>query len=134
MEGKATISNPKTGKSYNRPIETDNFIGKKLGETVSGSEVGLDGYELQFVGGSDNAGFPMRHDIPGHERAQPLLTGGVGIKLKRKGLRIRKTVMGREVGHKTAQLNFKIIKEGPKSIEESFGIETKEEAAPQASE
>ncbi len=128
-EGKFTISNPKNGKSYTKALETDTFVGKKLGEKISGDEVGLPGYELQITGGSDNAGFPMREDIPGHGRSQPLLTKGVGIHISRKGMRKRKTVMGREIGPTTAQINLKVLKEGPKSIEENYGIQPKEAAS-----
>lgn len=124
-EIKFTIST-KTGKSYNKAIDTDSFNGKKIGEKVSGDDVGLPGYELQITGGSDTAGFPMRPDVLGHGRAKPLLTGGVGIHLKRKGMRKRKTVIGREINNTFAQINLKVVKEGSKSIEENFGIAPKE--------
>ncbi len=120
-EIKFTISN-KTGKSYNKAVDTDSFVGKKIGEKVAGDEIGLPGYELQITGGSDNAGFPMRPDILGHGRSQPLLTRGVGIHLSRKGMRKRKTVIGREINNTFAQINLKVVKEGSKSIEENFGI------------
>ncbi|MEK6940411.1 MAG: 30S ribosomal protein S6e [Nanoarchaeota archaeon] len=135
-EIKFNISNPKTGKSYKRTIETNEFLGKQMNNTINGELLELPGYELQITGGSDNSGFPMRADIPGSKRIKALLSGGTGIHLKMKGLRKRKSVTGREIGSSIAQINLKIIKAGPKSIEENYGIEPKvtEEKPVQAEE
>ena len=58
-EIKCVINDVKSGKSYTKPVEDHVVIGRKIGEKVAGSVVGLSGYELEITGGSDSAGFPM---------------------------------------------------------------------------
>lgn len=125
-EFKITINDPKTGKSYNKVLETDIFKRKKLHEKITGDALGLKGYELEITGGSDTSGCPMRFDIEGTAKRRALLTGGVGVVIPRHGARIRKTVRGNEISLDTAQVNLKVVKEGGKKIEEIFGA--KEEA------
>jgi len=120
-EFKVTINDPKTGKSYNKVLETNVFKGKKLHSKVSGDSIGLKGYELEITGGSDTSGFPMRADIQGSTKKRPMLTGGIGVTIPRKGARIRKTVRGNEISLETAQVNLKIIKYGAKKVEDLFG-------------
>lgn len=127
-ELKIVVSDPKTGKSYQKVIADNAFAGKKLKQKVRGDELGLglEGYELEITGGSDDAGFPMREDIEGTVRKRALLTGGVGIKSKTRshkeqGIRIRKSVAANTVHHKTAQVNLKILTYGAKPVEEVLG-------------
>ncbi|MDP2907084.1 MAG: 30S ribosomal protein S6e [Nanoarchaeota archaeon] len=127
-EFKITISDPKTGKSYNKVLDTDIFKRKKIREKVLGDALGLKGYELEITGGSDTSGFAMRYDIEGTAKKKALLTGGVGVTITRKGSRMRKTVRGNEISLETAQVNLKIVKYGTKPVEEIFG--TKKEEAP----
>ena len=129
MEFKFVISDPKSGKSFSRAVNDDSFIGKKIGDLVSGSSLGLTGYELKITGGSDNAGFPMRQDISGSGRKKMLLKkGDTGINIKEKGVIYRKLVVGNAIGQNTAQVNLMVTKHGSKSIEELFGIQPKEES------
>jgi len=109
------------GKSYQKSIE-NKLIGKKIGDKISGDIIGLKGYELEITGGSDNAGFPMRSDVPGMGRKRILLAKkGVGLrKLKRKGARIRKTVRGNTIGDNIAQINLKVLKVGKDELEKIF--------------
>ena len=123
------MNDPKTGKSYSKKLEAD-LSGRKIGEKISGNELGLGDFEFQITGGSDTAGFPMRKDIPSVVRKSALLSSGPGVKIKRKGLRVRKTVRGDTVGNITAQVNLKIIKSGKDSIERVLGIEPKKEEQP----
>ncbi len=120
-EIKLTINDPKTGKSYKHITEGSSLRGKKLKEKISGDLIGLKGYELEITGGSDKAGFPMRFDLPGPQRKKILLTKGPGVKLKRKGIRKRKTVAGNEISKDTVQVNLKILKVGAKKIEDILG-------------
>ena len=62
------ISDPKTRKAYSKKIETTPFIGKKLGQEVDLSEIGLNGYKGILTGGSDKTGTPMRISFPGTAR------------------------------------------------------------------
>ena len=82
-EIKVTISDPKTGKSYNKVLTDNLFLNRKLGESINGNIVGLDGYELKITGGSDNAGIPMRKEIPGIVKKKPMLSGGTGFHPKK---------------------------------------------------
>src|SRR3989338_592405 len=122
---KLTISDTKTGKSVKKDItdaEAEAFTGKDINETVSGDSVGFPGYEFQITGGSDYAGFPMRHGIVGAGRKRILTYKGVGYSGKdrwsktQKGLRTKVTVAGQKVQSRTVQLNLKVTKQGPVNI------------------
>ncbi len=122
------INDVKTGKSYQKALDTSDFEGKEVGEKIKGELLGLDGYELEITGGSDYAGFPMRKDISGTSRKRALLTKGVGMKkIEKKGIRKRKTVCGNRIHDKIVQVNLKVLKEGSKKLEEIF---KKEEEKP----
>ena len=121
VEVRFVINDTKNGKTFQNGLEDETLVGKKMGETVSGDFLGLEGYELQIRGGSDFAGFPMRADIDGPIRKKALLGSGVGVKVDRKGMKKRKTVCGNQVTVNTAQLNLMVKKYGPKSLEDIFG-------------
>ncbi|MEA3378813.1 MAG: 30S ribosomal protein S6e [Nanoarchaeota archaeon] len=121
-EIKCVINDVKKGKSFHKTLPENVFIGMKLGEIVKGDLLGLNGYEVEIAGGSDNSGFPMRKDLIGTSRKKVLLTKGPGIKLKRKGERSRKSIRGNTIDIDTAQINLKIVKYGSKSIEELLGL------------
>src|SRR3989338_2195265 len=121
------INDTKTGKSYQKALEDESLVGKRIGETIVGDFLGLEGYELQIRGGSDFAGFPMRNDIEGPIRKKALLGSGVGVKIDRKGMKKRKTVCGNQVTIKTAQLNLSIKKYGPNPLDDIFGKDAKAE-------
>ncbi|MFC1728521.1 30S ribosomal protein S6e [Nanoarchaeota archaeon] len=115
VEFKLVISDPKSGKSVQKEAKEDTakrFLGAKLGEIIKGEVIDLAGYEFEITGGSDDSGFPMRKDIPGAGRAQILSTSTVGLKIRRKGMRKRKTVVGNTISSKTAQINLKVTKQG----------------------
>ena len=135
VEFKLTISNPKAKRSYKKVIwepETSIFIGKKINDTIK--EVSsLKGYEFIITGGSDKQGFPMRPDLPSASRKKLLMTSGPGVKIKRKGMKRRKTVVGNTINANISQINLKVSKSGSKSIEEILGIK-KEEVKEEKSE
>lgn len=118
---KIVINDVKTGKSYKKELgegEETAFFGKKLGETIQGELLGMPGYEFEFAGGSDNAGFPMRKDVPGVGHKKILTVKSVGVKnVNRAGMRIRKTVTGNTIDYRTAQLNLKVLKYGAEPLE-----------------
>lgn len=126
-EIKFVIGDPKTGKSYQKVLETEEVEGKKVSEKVSGDFLGLEGYELQITGGSDNAGFPMRKEIEGVGRKKGYFSGGVGVKIKRAGMKKRKTVCCNTITTDIVQINLKVIKAGSKSLEELFAPPKAEE-------
>jgi len=110
----------KTGKCYQREVkepESNVFIAKKIGDKILGDSFGLKGYEFEITGGSDNAGFPMRWDVPGAIRKRILAVEGVGIRRKRHGQKQRKTVFGNTISSKIIQINLKVLKEGKEKLD-----------------
>ncbi len=102
-------------------VEEENpeqILGTKIGETFSGSIIGLDGYELEVRGGSDMDGFPMRKSVDGTERERMLLEDGSGIQGAEDGVKRRKSVRGNTVSNQIQQLNTKVVESGEKSVEE----------------
>lgn len=128
------ISDPKTGKTYQKALEELHFQGKKIGETVPGSQLGLVGYDLQITGGSDLAGFPLIKHLEGPGRKSLMLSRSKGASGLRKDVTIRKTVVGNTISLTTAQVNLKVMKPGTKSVPELLGIQPKEEVKPAAAE
>jgi len=121
MEFKIVISDPKTGKSYQKVVDSEVLIGKKLGEKLEGNLVGLNNFEFTITGGSDKAGFPMRRDIEIQGRKKILSGNSVGIKVKEKGIRIRKSVRGGIISNQTAQINLKVEKHGSENLDALLG-------------
>ncbi len=122
METKIVVSDPKTGKSYQKVVDGSRLIGKKIGEGVQGKSVGFGDYEFMITGGSDDAGFPMRKDLEGNLKKRIMIGKSVGLReAKDKGFKKRKSVRGNTVSEKTAQVNMKIMKYGSKTPEEVFG-------------
>lgn len=123
------ISNSKTAKAYSHKTEKPVFLGKKIGEEVDLTEIGLEGYKGLIKGGSDKNGFPMKPTLPGTGRKKIFIASGVGFRPKRKGIRVRKTVRGNIVAEDIHQLNIAITEEGAKPLEEIFKKEAKAEKA-----
>ncbi len=124
MEFKVVISDPGTGRAYQRVVSGANankLVGKKVGDVINGTLVELPpDYELQITGGSDRDGIPIRPDIPGSGRKKILLSGGVGFNPREKGLRRRKLVRGRAISRDIVQINMKVITSGKIPLEEFF--------------
>ncbi|MFC1774689.1 30S ribosomal protein S6e [Nanoarchaeota archaeon] len=117
----------KEGKCLQKEIQEPQssiFLGKRIGQKVEGKDIGLEGYEFEITGGSDNCGFPMRKEIPGTLRKKIFAIKGVGLRRKGKGIRVRKTVCGNTIHEKTVQINLKILKEGKQKL---FEKEVKKE-------
>ena len=116
---KIIVGDPETGKSQSLEIEGARavpLIGRKLGEVIDGSAVGMGGRKLRITGGSDKDGFPMRPNVHGGVRTGVVLSEGVGFHPSRKGERRRKTLRGNVITEEIVQINMKII-EKPKKVE-----------------
>jgi len=133
-EFKIVISDPKSRKAYQKEVDqaASGFLGKKIGEKVSASSLGLEGYSLEVTGGSDKDGFPMRSDVGGSARKRILIAQPPGFHPKKKGQRKRKSICGNTVSATTTQINTKVVEYGKKSIEELLG--KKEEKKGEAKE
>lgn len=114
------------GKSYQKTCLNE-FVGKKIGDKIDGSVIGLKGYELEITGGSDKCGFPMRKGIEIPGRKKGFFGKGVGVrkKIDRKGKKIRKTVCGSIVSEDIVQLNLKVLKKGPEDLDKLMPKEEK---------
>ncbi len=114
VEFKLTIGDPKTKKCFQRTVSENaakSLIGLKIGDTVKGESINLEGYEFLITGGSDFCGFPMRKGILG-VRKRILAQGGVGFRKSVRGIRKRKTVCGETINDKISQINLKVLKHG----------------------
>lgn len=117
------------GKTYKVETESENLVGKKIGEKVNGEEIdeNLKSYELEIRGTSDLSGIPGFKGLDGPGYHRRLLTLGPGMKDRRKGMRLRKTNRGEEISLKTHQVNMIVVKEGGKKFEELVKKEEKSE-------
>ena len=109
---KVIVSDPKTGTSKAVELEGARavpFIGKRIGEEIDGSVVGLSNVRLKITGGSDIAGFPMRPDVHGGVRSRIIVGGGVGFKPRRRGERRRRTLHGNVITEDIVQINVKMV-------------------------
>lgn len=116
---KIILSNPETGKSQIVELEGSRavpLVGRRLGEIIDGTAVGLGGHKVRITGGSDKDGFPMRPDIHGGVKTRVIITKGVGFHSSRRGERRRKTLRGNVITEEIVQINMKIV-EKPKKKE-----------------
>ncbi|MBT3397811.1 30S ribosomal protein S6e [archaeon] len=129
------------GKAYKVETEAEKLVGTSIGETVKGEDVSeeLAGYELEITGTSDKSGFTGMSNIEGPNLKKALLGYGKGMHMKPKGegkinrkpkgLRLRKTVRGKEISSATVQINTKVMKEGSKKFDDLFKTEAPAEDA-----
>ncbi len=126
------------GKSWKLESDSEIFIAMKVGDKIKGSEISpnLEGYELEVTGASDKAGFPHKKDLEGAEIRRILLTKGWGMHKKPKwsgkkkvstpnGLRLKKSVRGKQLSEKTVQINLNVLKQGSKKLTEVFPEQNK---------
>ncbi|MEK6914521.1 MAG: S6e family ribosomal protein [Nanoarchaeota archaeon] len=115
------------GKTYKLESENEFLIGKKISEQIEGSELdtNLSGYNLEITGTSDISGIPGLKELQGPGYHRLLLKYGKGMKDRRKGIRLRKTIRGEEISSKTNQVNIKVLKEGNKKFEDLVKKEEK---------
>jgi len=135
VEFKVVVNDVKTGKAHQVQVaghHANALIGKKIGDEVDGIFISLPGYKLKITGGTDKDGFPMRADLPGMARRRLLVTTSTGFHAKEKGLRRKKSIRGNTIGQDIVQINMKVVKYGPRAIDqlikpESEGKEASEE-------
>jgi small subunit ribosomal protein S6e len=131
MEIKVVVSDPESGKSYQKEVKDEQakrLKGLKIGQEFDGSIVGLTDFKLKITGGSDKSGFPMRKGIHAFGREKVLTKGGVGYNPAREE-RIRKSIRGEAIAEDISQVNAKVVKKGKQTIEDALGIKTEEKKA-----
>jgi len=134
MAFKINISH--NGKTFRVETEDEKLIGHSIGDKINGKEISADltDYEIEITGTSDKAGFTGMANIDGPNLHKVLLGYGKGMRKKPKGekkinkkprgLRLRKTVRGKEISLDTVQVNTKVLKEGSKKFETLFEKES----------
>ena len=110
------------GRTFKAETDNEGLIRMKIGDKLHGNMISneLEGYELEIMGTSDNAGFPGIKGEMGAQLRKKLLTKNeTGMRNSRHdGLRLAKTVRGEEISEKTSQINLKVLKEGHKKWDE----------------
>ena len=126
------------GKTLKLETEDQKLVGYSIGDKINGKEFSkdLEGYEIEITGTSDKAGFAGFKEIEGQNLRRVLLKYGKGMhkkpkgegKINRrpKGLRLRKTVRGKEISLETIQINSKVLKEGNKKFGDLFILDKEE--------
>ena len=119
-------------KSWRLEKNMDFLVGLSIEDKFDGKELGHDfeDYEFEIMGGSDIAGFPISKNVEGIGLKKVLLKKGWGMKDKRRGVRLRKTVRGKTISDKIVQINIKVIKEGKKPLSEIFPEQNKTKDKP----
>ena len=134
MKGFKIVVSGKGGRAGQKeltPKESEMLLGTKIGQKISGSTIGFEGYELEVCGGSDTSGFPMKKGLHAITVVPLLVSGGTGYRPKTKGIKDRKRVRGERVTEDLSQINLKVIKEGSKKFEEYFPAKEKAPAEEQ---
>ena len=129
---KIIVSDPEEGTSKTVELEEARavpLIGKKIGDTVDGTILGLPGCKVLITGGSDKDGFPMRPNVHGGVRRSVVLSGGVGFNPENRGERRRKKVWGNVITDEIVQINMKIVEKpkGKKLEEQKEKAQTEQE-------
>ncbi|MGC9346044.1 MAG: 30S ribosomal protein S6e [Candidatus Bathyarchaeales archaeon] len=130
------ISDQETGTSKTVELEETRvipLIGRKIGDVIDGSVVGLPGHKVQITGGSDKDGVPMRPNVHGGVRRRVVLSGGVGFNPREEGKRKRKMVRGNAITDEIVQVNMKIV-EKPKRVKEGRKTKAKKEKSEKEAE
>ena len=107
------IISDSSGKSKSLEVEGSQstpFLGRRIGETVQGSVLGLRG-TLLITGGSDKDGFPLVPSVRGGVKKRILLSEGVGFRPKYEGERRRKLTRGNVITDDVVQINLKLLEE-----------------------
>ncbi len=120
------------GRTFKVETESENLVGYSIGDKIDGKEISeeLTDYEIEITGTSDKAGFTGMINIDGPNLHKVLLNYGKGMRKKPKGekkfnkkpkgLRLTKTVRGKEISLDSVQINTKVLKEGSKKFDALF--------------
>ncbi len=122
------------GRTFKVESDNEGLVGYSIGDKIDGKELSADltGYEIEITGTSDKSGFTGMININGPNLKKVLLGYGIGmhkkprgerkVNKKPNGLRLRKTVRGKEISLDTVQINTKVLKEGSKKFDSLFEI------------
>ncbi len=123
VEFKIVLSDPKSGLSHKVDVSGGAaafLMGKRVGDEVDATFLGVTGYSIKITGASDRNGTPARQNLPVAGRRKLLLAGGVGFHPVMDGERRRKPIRGNEITADFVQINAKVITYGEKTLLEIF--------------
>jgi small subunit ribosomal protein S6e len=123
VEFKVVLSDSRTGRAYNVDVgggAANALVGRRIGDEVDASGMGLPGYKMEITGGSDRNGTPAKKNLPTSGRRKLLLSGGVGFRPVMDGERRRKAIRGNEITADFVQINARVSVYGDKQLEEYF--------------
>ncbi|MGC8569400.1 MAG: 30S ribosomal protein S6e [Nitrososphaeria archaeon] len=106
------LSDPKTRTAKKIEIKgnlSSVLIGRKIGEIIDGSVLGLGNVKFKITGATDRSGIPHIPYIEGPVKKYVLLSGPPGFRPRRKGERKRKLVRGNTIADDTYQVNAVIV-------------------------
>ena len=120
-EFKVVVSDPKSGRAYNVDASggaAGSIIGKRIGDEIDASTIGMAGYKILITGASDRTGTTAKKGVPGAGRKKLLLAGGIGFHPRMDGERRRKTIRSNEITTDFVQINTQVIAYGEKKLDE----------------
>jgi len=122
-EFKVVVSDPKSGRAYNVDASggaAGSIIGKRIGDEIDASTIGMAGYKILITGASDRTGTTAKKGVPGAGRKKLLLAGGIGFHPRMDGERRRKTIRSSEITADFVQINAQVTTYGEKKLDELF--------------
>lgn len=128
MTVKFVIADTKAAKCYQKEADDSKMsglAGMKIADEFDGGIIDLPGYKLKITGGSAKGGFPMKKGVVGSAVQAILLSRGQGMKLKKRGMRKRKSVCGTALSSGVSQVNVKVVKYGKQPLDSIFGSDAK---------
>ena len=121
---KVVISDPKSGKSIQIETQDTYLLGKRIGDVIDATPLGLDGYKIKITGGSDFSGAPMVKYLEGTVKKY------VWWRVDKR-TRVKKLVRGNTISEEIVQVNTVITEYGQKPFEELYN-EWKQQKAQQS--
>jgi small subunit ribosomal protein S6e len=122
-EFKVVVSDPKSGRAYNVDASggaAGSIVGKRIGDEIDASTLGMAGYKILITGASDRTGTTAKKGVPGAGRKKLLLAGGIGFHPGMDGERRRKTIRSSEITADFVQINTQVTAYGEKKLDELF--------------
>ena len=109
---KMIVSDPRTGKATVAELEGSRaqaVLGRKIGDVIDGSQIGIVTGNLMITGGCDKDGIPMRADVHGGAKKYVILSSGVGFRPTTRGERRRRLIRGGMITEETYQVNTMVF-------------------------
>ena len=128
---KIIISDPKTGKTYQKELKEKKdklLVNYEIGSVFDAGIIDFPAYKFEITGGTDKDGFPMRKGFSGTDTKRIMISTGQGIRKTQNNVRHRKRVAGSTISDNTAQINCKITKYGNAKIDSFFEQKEKTES------